>query len=216
MSIRAHDARGAGRNAEGMSIGRTVTTVALLAVTLTACGTERSGGQAAPAESPRQSESPRPSSGARPTCARPAEAPTVRPSPSAGNTDGRPEGNGDGAPHYAENHAYRMPAPLTPEKRAWGEASAKLVRAELEKVREEGGAGAYGAYAEERIAAALARLGCGEEHGIHINNGFYSVHTGAACVSGRVTEDELTTEVHGAYIEPQPGTGPCVRNRGGH
>jgi hypothetical protein len=100
--------------------------------------------------------------------------------------------------------------------RAQGVASAKLIRKELEKVREEGGSGQYGVFREERITAALQRLGCGKEHGVYVGNGFYSVHTGVACVSGRVTKDELTSEVHGAYAEPQPGTGPCVENRGGH
>ncbi|GGX08206.1 hypothetical protein GCM10010297_31920 [Streptomyces malachitofuscus] len=205
-----------------MFIRRSVAAAALLVVTLTACGTEPSGGQvAAGAGSARPSESPRPSFSPRPKCARPAEAPTVPPSPSApssssGSADGPREQNGDGAPHYAENHAYRMQGSLTPESRAWGAASAGLIRAELEKVREEGGAGAYGVFDERRIAAALSRLGCGEEHGVYIGNGFYSVHTGDACVSGRVTEDQLTVKVHGAYAEPQPGTGPCVENRGGH
>ncbi|MEZ3182889.1 hypothetical protein KYY02_30785 [Streptomyces pimonensis] len=109
-----------------------------------------------------------------------------------------------------------MRASLTAEQQASGAASAELVRAELEKVRAKGGSGEYGSFAQERIAAALARLGCGEEHGVFISNGHYSVHTGVVCVSGRVTKDELTTEVHGAYVEPQPGTGPCVENRGGH
>ncbi|MEU8730749.1 hypothetical protein AB0C68_15430 [Streptomyces tendae] len=124
--------------------------------------------------------------------------------------------NEDLAPHHAENQAYRRQGPLTAEKRARGEASAKLIRKELEKVRQEGGAGEYGVFSDERIAAALSRLGCGREHGVYIGNGFYSVHTGVTCVSGRVTKDELTSEVHGAYAEPQPGTGPCVENRGGH
>ncbi|KES03614.1 hypothetical protein BU52_29740 [Streptomyces toyocaensis] len=197
-----------------MFIRGSVTAVALLAVTLTACGTQQGAGQAARPESPRPSFSP------RPLCAQPAEAPTVRPSPTApsatGSTDGRREQGGDGAPHYAENHAYRMRGSLTPEEGAWGAASAELIRAELEKVREEGGAGEYGRFGEQRIAAALARLGCGEEHGTYIGDGYYSVHTAMVCVSGRVTEDELTTEVHGAYAEPQPGAGPCVENRGGH
>ncbi|MGC0376947.1 hypothetical protein [Streptomyces sp. SAI-229] len=196
-----------------MLITRSVAAVALLVVTVTACGTRQGGGQAAQPSSPRPSFSP------RPKCAQPAGAPTGLPSPSASpteSTDAGRERNGDGAPHYAENHAYRMRASMTPEKRASGMASAKLIRAELEKVREEGGAGEYGRFDDERVAAALARLGCGEEHGVSIGNGYYSVHTGVVCVSGRVTEDELTTEVHGAYAEPQPGAGPCVENRGGH
>ncbi|MET7293684.1 hypothetical protein ABZS79_16395 [Streptomyces griseoloalbus] len=192
---------------------------ALFALTMTACGTQQ-GGQAQPA-------GPRPSFSPRPTCAQPAEAPTDLPSSPVTSADGGhqerqgrqeepQEEHADRPPHYAENHAYRQQAAMTAEKRAWGQASAKLIRAELEKVRQEGGAGAYGVFAEKRVAAALARLGCGEEHGVYIGNGFYSVHTGVVCVSGRVTKDELTSEVHGAYVEPQPGTGPCVENRGGH
>ncbi|MFB6782812.1 hypothetical protein ACFCX0_36985 [Streptomyces sp. NPDC056352] len=99
---------------------------------------------------------------------------------------------------------------MTADKRASGEASARLIRKELEKVRHEGDFG------EERIVAALRRVGCGKEHGVYVGYGFYSVHTGFVCVSGHVTKDELTSEVHGAYAEPQPGTGPCVENRGGH
>lgn len=183
--------------------------VSLVAVTAAACGTQR-GEQA-------QSASPPPSFTPRPMCAEPVEAPSDPPSPPVPSVTGtRQEGNGDQAPHYAENHAYRMQASLTPDERARGQASAKLIREELEKVRKEGGAGEHGAFGEERIAAALSRLGCGEEHGVYIGPGFYSVHTGVVCVSGRVTKDELTSEVHGAYIEPQPGTGPCVKNRGGH
>ncbi|MEU9354441.1 hypothetical protein AB0D65_26550 [Streptomyces griseoloalbus] len=198
---------------------------ALIAITMTACGTQQ-GGQA-------QSAAPRPSFSPRPMCAQPAEVPTDLPSSPVPGADGghqeerqeqrqeglqeeRQEGNADRPPHYAENHAYRHQAPMNAQKRARGQASAKLIRAELEKVRREGGAGAYGVFPEARVAAALARLGCGEEHGVYIGNGFYSVHTGVVCVSGRVTKDELTSEVHGAYAEPQPGTGPCVENRGGH
>ncbi|PWI20702.1 hypothetical protein DI272_27855 [Streptomyces sp. Act143] len=109
-----------------------------------------------------------------------------------------------------------MQASLSAEGRASGLASAGLIRKELQKVRDEGGAGQYGVFADERVEAALRRLGCGPEHGVFVGNGFYAVYTGIACVSGLVTEGELTTEVHGVYAEPQPGAGPCVENRGGH
>lgn len=183
--------------------------VSLVAVTVTACGTQP-GEQARPAGPP-------PSFTPRPTCAEPVAVPSDLPSsPVPSVTGTRQEENGDQAPHYAENHAYRVQASLTPDERARGQASAKLIREELEKVRQEGGAGEHGVFGGERIAAALSRLGCGEEHGVYIGPGFYSVHTGVVCVSGDVTKHELTSEVHGAYIEPQPGTGPCVKNRGGH
>ncbi|KUO20654.1 hypothetical protein AQJ91_13845 [Streptomyces dysideae] len=143
--------------------------------------------------------------------------PTVTPSsPVPSVTAERQKGNGDTPPNYAENHAYRMQRALTAAQLAQGQASAELIKGELEKVRQEGGSGEYGRFSDERIEVALKRLGCGKEHGVYVGNGFYSVHTGVTCVSGRVTKDELDSEVHGAYAEPQPGTGPCVENRGGH
>ncbi|MFD5049441.1 hypothetical protein [Streptomyces tendae] len=194
-----------------MFIRRLAASAALVAIAVTGCGTQKS--------EQTQSADPRPSYSftPRPKCAQPAEAPTDLPSSPVPSVTGTGQAeNEDLAPHHAENHAYRRQGPLTAEKRARGEASAKLIRKELEKVRQEGGAGEYGVFSDERIAAALSRLGCGREHGVYIGNGFYSVHTGVTCVSGRVTKDELTSEVHGAYAEPQPGTGPCVENRGGH
>ncbi|WP_314409228.1 hypothetical protein [Streptomyces sp. DSM 40484] len=202
-------------------LGRSVTAAVLVAATLSACGTEQ-GGRSQSAVPPTSYPTSYPP---RPKCAQPAEdataPPTARPSSSRPSADGERSQeqsgeNEDRPPHYAENHAYRMQGSLSEGKRAQGEASAALIRRELEKVREEGGSGAYGVFDEQRIAAALKRLGCGKEHGVYIGNGFYSVHTGVVCVSGYVKKDELTSEVHGAYAEPQPGTGPCVENRGGH
>ncbi|WP_371613058.1 hypothetical protein [Streptomyces clavifer] len=199
-------------------IRRSVAAAALLLIAGTACGTERSG--EARSAGPQPSVTPQTSFPPRPTCAQPpGGAPSEVPSAPAGSAgasavpdaDGtRRAENGDGAPHYEENHAYRTRAPLAEDRRARGEASALLIREELESVREEGD------FSDARIAAALERLGCGKEHGVYIWSGFYSVHTGVTCVSGHVTKDELTSEVHGAYAEPQPGTGPCVENRGGH
>ncbi|GAA2925461.1 hypothetical protein [Kitasatospora cinereorecta] len=194
-------------------IRRSVAAAALLLIIVTACGTERSGGVRS---APQPSVTPQTSFAPRPTCAQPAEGVPAdlpsSPAPSAvPDADGTRQGeNGDGAPHYDENHAYRMQVPLAEDQRAQGEASARLIRKELENVREEGD------FSDARIAAALKRLGCGKEHGVYIWSGFYSVHTGVTCVSGHVTKDELTGDVHGAYAEPQPGTGPCVENRGGH
>lgn len=187
---------------------RTAVASALLALTVTACGTEHPGQQQA------QSAIPRPSFTPRPKCAQPAEAPPTEAvsSPTA-RTTGAPRQGGnddDRPPNYADNHAYRMSAKLSPAQRTKGEASAGLIRYELEKARKEGDV------SEKRITAALAHLGCGKEHGVYIWDGFYSVHTGDVCVSGHMTEMELTIKIHGAYADPQPGTGPCVENRGGH
>lgn len=193
---------------------RTAAATALLALPVTACGTEHAGQQQA------QSAIPRPSFTPRPKCAQPAETPPSRASSSpTARTTGAPrapqQGNGssdsdDRPPNYADNHAYRMSPKLSPAQRAKGEVSAGLIQYELEEARKEGDV------SEKRITAALAHLGCGKEHGVYIWDGFYSVHTGDVCVSGHMTRNELTIEVHGAYAEPQPGAGPCVENRGGH
>lgn len=189
-----------------MSIRRSAAaTAVLVALTATACGTQRDG------PTRTQGAAPAPSFTPRPTCAQAAEVPVAVPSSPAPIMDGgRTREHVDAPPNYADNHAYRTQAPLAADSRAQGEASAALIRTELEKARAEGD------FRDERIAAALRNLGCGKEHGVHIGYGFYSVHTGVACVSGRFTAEELTGEVHGAYAEPQPGTGPCVENRGGH
>ncbi|MEW2179804.1 hypothetical protein AB0890_26160 [Streptomyces sp. NPDC005406] len=197
----------------GTRLGRPAAAVVLLALTVTACGSEHPGQQQA------RSADPSPSFTPRPKCAQPTGAPTKQtpsPAPTADAT-GMPheahEGNSeDRPPNYAGNHAYRMSGDLSPDRRAKGEASAERIRYELEKAQEEGDV------SEKRITAALAHLGCGKQHGLYIGNGngFYSVHTGDVCVSGHVTKEELTMQVHGAYAEPEPGTGPCVESRGGH
>nr|WSW67882.1 hypothetical protein OG461_17600 [Streptomyces sp. NBC_00995] len=193
----------------GTRTGCSAAAAVLLALAVTACGTEHPGQQRA------QSPVPRPSFAPRPKCAQPTEAlpaQTSSPTPTVTAATGTPHGDNsdDRPPHYDDNHAYRMAGELSPEKRARGEASAKRIRAELEKAQQERDV------SERRIATALKHLGCGKEHGVSVGNGYYSVHTGDVCVSGHVTEKELTIKVHGAYAEPQPGAGPCVENRGGH
>lgn len=195
----------------GTRLRRTAAAAALLALTVTACGTEHPGQQQA------QSAVPRPSFTPRPKCAQPTEAPskltsssTPTPTPTAATGTPHAGSSDDRPPNHGDNHAYRRAGELSPDKRAKGEASAERIRYELEKARKEGDVG------KKRITAALAHLGCGTEHGLYIGNGYYSVHTGDVCVSGHVTKEELTITVHGAYAEPQPGTGPCVENRGGH
>lgn len=189
-------------------------TTTLLAVTMTACGTEKAGTGAGAAGG--ASPSPSYSYAPPPKCAQPTETPTALPSTPSASPSATAEMPADAPPNYADNHAYRMQASLSAEQQAQGQASAELIVRELEKVREEGGSGEYGAFSDARVEAALRRVGCGEKHGVYVGNGFYSVFTGVVCVTGRVTKDELTSEVHGIYAEPQPGTGPCVENRGGH
>lgn len=206
-----------GRQTPGMALRRSVTLagVALVAVALTACGSQRAHeAGAAQAATPTYSYPP------PPKCAQATATPAAlpsSPSPSVSDTAGeRQDGPVDAPPNYADNHAYRMQASLSAAQQASGQASAELILAELAKVRKAGGSGEFGVFSDERVEAALKRVGCGEKHGVFVGNGYYAVYTGVVCVSGRVTKDELTGEVHGVYAEPQPGEGPCVENRGGH
>lgn len=198
----------------GMALRRSVA-LGLVAVALSACGSQRaSEAGAAPSGTATRSYPP------PPKCAQSTATPTAlpsSPSPSASNTAGGSQGGPvDAPPNYADNHAYRMQASLSAAQQASGQVSAELILAELAKVRKEGGSGEFGRFSDERVEAALERVGCGEKHGVSVGNGYYAVYTGVVCVSGRVTKDELTGEVHGVYAEPQPGEGPCVENRGGH
>ncbi|MEU5886680.1 hypothetical protein ABZ835_07545 [Streptomyces sp. NPDC047461] len=204
-----------GRQTLAMALRRSVA-LALVAVALTACGSQK-GGTADGAGAAR-SATPTSSYPPPPKCAQSSATPTaLPPSPSpSGTAGGQQDGPGDAPPNYADNHAYRMQASLSAEQQASGKASAELILAELAKVRKEGGSGEFGVFGDERVEAALRRVGCGEKHGVFVGNGYYAVYTGVVCVSGRVTKDELTGEVHGVYVEPQPGEGPCVENRGGH
>ncbi|WP_257002446.1 hypothetical protein [Streptomyces sp. WZ.A104] len=195
---------------------RSAAAAALVAATLTACGTQQGGEVRSAASAAASSASPQPSFSPRPLCARSDRTPEEIPASSApapdegGDRQEAGQGHPDMPPNYADNHAYRMAGKLTEEARARGEASAELIRGELEEAMREGD------LSDERLKKALKNLGCGEEHGVYVGHGFYSVHTGNACVSGNASQDGITSNVHGAYIEPQPGTGPCVRNQGGH
>ncbi|MYW63040.1 hypothetical protein GTY65_02945 [Streptomyces sp. SID8379] len=119
-------------------------------------------------------------------------------------------------PHYDENHAYRMSGQLTADNRAAGEATVRLIRPALEKLRK---AKRFG---EKDVRDALSRWGCGDDNGLAVASDapqyervWFSFHNGKSCVSAEITPERVTTEVYGAYAEPDPA-GPCVENRGGH
>jgi hypothetical protein len=147
----------------------------------------------------------------RPECAAGATDSARSPSPSGAATPDSsafPEN-----PHDDENHAYRMSQGLAPESRAAGEASVRLIRPALESMRKNK------QFAEKDVRAVMARWGCGDDNGLAIWPQYgrvrFSFHNGMACVSAEITPKGVTTEVYGAYAEPDP-SGPCVENRGGH
>lgn len=205
-----------GGDDQGMS-NRRMLSIAVFAsaALMTACGV-----QAEPSADDNALASatatPSPSLTRRPECAKGA----ADRAPSSSSSEAATTAPGSSAlpenPHYDENHAYRMSGGLAPENRAAGEASVRLLHPALETMRKNK------QFAEKDVRTLMAKWGCGDDNGLAISSGWpqyervwFSFHNGRACVSAEITPKGVTTEVYGAYAEPDP-SGPCVENRGGH
>lgn len=169
-------------------------TALLLAAALAGCGTEHAGGRAAPAP-----DSP------SPIAASPSASPYASPYDE--------QGPGDGAPHYAENHAFQSTLDLSDADRARGEA-------EVAKVKQ-GLAGLAEGRESTETGVRRALTGLGYADGT-IDTGSFGPHRtsfilslGTLCVKGSLdgaVNGLVNAEAHGRYME---GTG-CVKPRGGH
>ncbi|WP_372348247.1 hypothetical protein [Streptomyces sp. KL116D] len=182
---------------------------------LVGCGTADSSDVAGDSVSAPPS-SPSPSFTGRPECAKAPSDPVPSASPTESDAATADSGPSPENPHYDENHAYRMSGQLTAENRAAGEATVRLIRPALEKLRKDK------QFSEESVRTVLSTWGCGDDNGLAIASGapqyervWFSFHNGSSCVSAEITTQAVTTEVYGAYAEPDP-SGPCVENRGGH
>ncbi|MFD5143184.1 hypothetical protein [Streptomyces sp. NPDC058401] len=129
------------------------------------------------------------------------------PGATAGGLPADPE-----AGKYAENHAYKQQARLTPEARCRGDAHAARIRAAMA-----GGSGGKGApHTVDEVRALLTGLGYGFDAGGVYGSGavnvsfVLSVPESGPCVTGR-PGPPLTVEAHGVYVE-----GGCLEPRGGH
>ncbi|WP_143196769.1 hypothetical protein [Streptomyces sp. CB00455] len=110
---------------------------------------------------------------------------------------------------YAENHAFKKQATLTPEARCRGEAHAQRI----EKALTGPGGGTWAT--EEALESTLTAMGYpsanGEVYRAGGTLGFsYAVPGAGLCVTGRLGTP-VTVEAHGAYME-----GGCTEPRGGH
>ncbi|MFI5764517.1 hypothetical protein ACIA8F_26765 [Streptomyces sp. NPDC051563] len=191
------------------------------AVALTGCGTRTAGAgdspePAAPSVAPSVDHAARAAEAVArhdalfpAIAARCADAATAAASPgaAAGGSPADPE-----AGKYAENHAYKQQARLTPGARCRGDAHAARIRAAMA-----GGSGGKGApHTVDEVRALLTGLGYGfDAGGVYgtgaVNVSFVlSVPESGPCVTGRLGPP-LTVEAHGVYAE-----GGCPEPRGGH
>lgn len=113
---------------------------------------------------------------------------------------------------YAENHAFKQQAELTPGARCRGDAHAARIAAAVK-----GGAGGKGApHTAEELRAVLTGLGYGFDAGGVYGSGavnvsfVLSVPESGPCVTGRLGPP-VTVLAHGVYVE-----GGCLEPRGGH
>ncbi|GAA4262477.1 hypothetical protein [Dactylosporangium darangshiense] len=135
-------------------------------------------------------------------CARPVASPGA-PDPAPRSSSPRALPPGDGAPHNAENNAWKVRAELTDAERAEAEAAAEKIRPALEKVRSGGDLGYLS------VRSALLSVGYTADKvtvtGMRdpsVAGAVYAVHAGArSCVIGTVTPATVTAEVMGSAAE---------------
>ncbi|MEU0726453.1 hypothetical protein [Streptomyces sp. NPDC006140] len=188
-------------------------------LTLTACGTEHASGPAAGA-APGSTGVPSPATGT-------SSPPTGSPSPTSGTPGAAgaspyvEPGAGDGAPHYQENNAHRLPGEMSPAHAKDAEREADRIRPVLKRLWEQhtwDPASVRTAllrlgYEEERVAKDGTRLG-GEltitGMRSRYENGGYVTPEGAmvglrvhddACVTAFVQKSNFQALANGPYLE---------------
>ncbi|WP_030300177.1 hypothetical protein [Streptomyces katrae] len=188
---------------------------------LTACGTTVSGSGAAADPSPVPATGQTPDYAARAAAAvarhdklfpevaelcrgKAGSAPTGSATPGELPTD--PE-----ARKYAENHAYKNEATLTPAAKCRGDAHAARINKAL------GGSDGKGApKSTEELSGLLTGMGykpeAGDVYASSTGNLSFvlSIPESGPCVTGRLTPP-MSVKAHGAYME-----GGCHEPRGGH
>ncbi|MBW5482800.1 hypothetical protein [Streptomyces bambusae] len=131
------------------------------------------------------------------------------PSPSGTTAPADPRPTDSEAAKYAENHAFKTKARLTPEQTCVGRAHAERITKELT------GPGKRLPADQAALAATLQALGyptgASEVYGSGGVLGFaFAVPGTGPCVTGRLGTP-VKVETHGAYME-----GGCLEPRGGH
>lgn len=199
---------GAVREDQGMGMIRTtgarfgVLPMAVLALLVAGCGTQRPG--AARADAPSRTAAATPSKPVDFLC--PGESPMPTPST-------RADSPGPATPpsdHYAENHGFMVPFPLHGQDRCDGLAAVRRVEDALEPLRERGD------FDPGNTRSALAGLGFSPEKVQSYQNGptgvGFLIDASPLCVEGTMNRDSTQADAFGGY----PDHTGCDRPTGGH
>ncbi|MCX4526448.1 MULTISPECIES: hypothetical protein [unclassified Streptomyces] len=198
--------------------GAVLFTAGLLA--LTACGTTVAGSGAAPGGSPGVSGAASPAASPTVDYAAQAAAAVARhdkrfpevATRCAGRSTGAPDpGAPDALPtdpearKYAENHAFKKQAELSPQAACRGDAHAARIKAALTPVP------GTAAKLSELLTGLGYEVAAGDVYGTAPNLSFVvSIPESGPCVTGHLTPP-MSVKAHGSYVE-----GGCHEPRGGH
>ncbi|MFC0843042.1 hypothetical protein ACFH04_04690 [Streptomyces noboritoensis] len=175
--------------------------VAVLALLVTGCGTERAGAGADRATS--RTPVATPSTPVDSPC--PGESPTSAPPAAATTTPAVPP-----VDHYAENHGFMVPFPLHGKQRCEGLQAVGRVQKALEPLRKRGD------FAPESTRTALTGLGYPAGQVSSYQNGStgvgFLIDAFPLCVEGTMDVGSTKAEAFGGY----PDHSGCDRPSGGH
>ncbi|PKV83589.1 hypothetical protein [Streptomyces sp. TLI_146] len=176
--------------------------MAVLALLLTGCGTERAGSGAGADRTPSRTPVATPSTPVDSPC--PSESPTSAPA-TAGTTPAVPP-----ADHYAENHGFMVPLPLHGKRRCEGLQAVGRVERALEPLRKRRD------FAPESTRTALTGLGYPAGRVSSYQNGptgvGFLIDAFPLCVEGTMDRQSTRAEAFGGY----PDHSGCDRPSGGH
>lgn len=190
------------RRAAGIRAG--TLPIAVLAVLVAGCGTERAGEDAG-AAGPSRTPVATPGEPVDFPC--PGESPTASAPPTTTATTGPAAAPTD---HYAENHGFMVPFPLHGKRRCEGLQAVGRVEKALEPLRERGD------FAPESTRTALTGLGYPAAQVRSYQNGptgvGFLIDAFPLCVEGTMDRASAKAEAFGGY----PDHSGCDRPSGGH
>lgn len=133
-------------------VRRRMVPMAVLAVLVAGCGTQRAGQDAGVAAPSRTAATPGTPT-TTPSTPTDFPCPGESPSPTPRTTTHSPDPTAAPTDHYAENHGFRVPFSLHGQSRCDGLAAVKRIKGALEPLRERGD------FHEESVRSALTALG---------------------------------------------------------
>ncbi|MGW2366823.1 hypothetical protein ACWCZ5_14725 [Streptomyces sp. NPDC001667] len=176
---------------------RGVLPIAVLALLVAGCGTQRAGGDTG-------AHRAAPSAPADVPC--PGDTATHAPSATAGT----PDPATPPTDHYAENHGFMVPLPLYGHRRCEGLAAVGRVKSALEPLRKRGD------FTPGSTRDAITGLGYPADKVRAYETGSagvgFLIDTSPLCVEGTMSRDATRADAFGGY----PDHSGCDQPRGGH